>query len=299
MSKLIDLTNQTFGLLTAVSYDKETRSWLCKCQCGNETKVASYNLRNGHTKSCGCLRHKSPVNKINMINKRFGRAVVIKELERDVIGHDIKCECLCDCGTTFITGGNSLRSGKTQSCGCYNKERVSETHKINMIGKKFGKLLVIEQAVSPNKRLYYRCKCDCGNLTTVVGEDLRSGHTQSCGCLKSKGEDLIAELLRNANIPFEKEQTFETCRFPKTNYFARFDFYVNNSYVIEYDGIQHYGIPNKWDKHETAEERQERDNYKTEWCKQNNIPLIRVPYFALSYLSLEDILIETSKFREV
>ena len=299
MSKLIDLTNQTFGLLTAVSYDKETRSWLCKCQCGNETKVASYNLRNGHTKSCGCLRHKSPVNKINMINKRFGRAVVIKELERDVIGHDIKYECLCDCGTTFITGGNSLRSGKAQSCGCYNKERVSETHKINMIGKKFGKLLVIEQAVSPNKRLYYRCKCDCGNLTTVVGEDLRSGHTQSCGCLKSKGEDLIAELLRNANIPFEKEQTFETCRFPKTNYFARFDFYVNNSYVIEYDGIQHYGIPNKWDKHEIAEERQERDNYKTEWCKQNNIPLIRVPYFALSYLSLEDILIETSKFREV
>ena len=47
MAKLIDLTDQKFGLLTAISYDKETRTWLCKCQCGNETKVASHNLRNG------------------------------------------------------------------------------------------------------------------------------------------------------------------------------------------------------------------------------------------------------------
>lgn len=299
MAKLIDISGQKFGLLTAKTYDSNTRTWNCECDCGKETKVASYNLRNGHTKSCGCLRHRAPANKINMIGQKFGRVLVIKEKERDVIGHDIKYECVCDCGTIFITGGNGLRSGKCQSCGCYMKERVSETHKIPMIGKKFGKLTVIEQVDSPNRRLYYKCLCECGNYTIVVGDDIRSGHTSSCGCLKSKGEDIISKILREADIPFEKEKTFSSCRFPKTNYHGRFDFYVDNHYLIEYDGIQHFGIPNKWDKYETAEERKERDEYKTQWCKKNNIPLIRVPYIALSTLSLSDLQLETSQYREV
>ena len=299
MAKLIDISGQKFGLLTAKTYDSNTRTWNCECDCGKETKVASYNLRNGHTKSCGCLRHRAPVNKINMIGQKFGRVLVIKEKERDIIGHDIKYECICDCGTIFITGGNGLRSGKCQSCGCYMKERVSETHKIPMIGKKFGKLTVVEQVDSPNRRLYYKCLCECGNYTIVVGDDIRSGHTSSCGCLKSKGEDIISKILREADIPFEIEKTFSSCRFPKTNYHGRFDFYVDNHYLIEYDGIQHFGIPNKWDKYETAEERKERDEYKTQWCKENNIPLIRVPYMALSTLSLSDLQLETSQYREV
>ena len=299
MSKLIDISGQRFGLLVAKFYDSDSKTWVCSCDCGKETKVTSYNLRNGHTKSCGCLRHNSPVNKINMVGKKFGRVLVTKEICRDIIGHDVKYECICDCGTIFITGGNGLRSGKCQSCGCYNKERTSETHKIPMIGKKFGKLTVIEQVDSPNRRIYYKCQCECGNYTTVVGEDIRSGHTTSCGCLKSKGEDSISKILRSANIPFEKEKTFDSCRFPKTNYHGRFDFYVNNHYLIEYDGIQHFGIPNKWDTYESTEERKERDEYKTQWCKNNNIPLIRIPYMALSSLSLDDLQIETSKYREV
>lgn len=57
-----------------------------------------------------------------------------------------------------------------------------------MIGKKFGRLTVTR--LSENKsgkkgRLMYYCDCDCGTKDIeVVGEHLRSGHTQSCGCLK-------------------------------------------------------------------------------------------------------------------
>ena len=136
MAELIDISGQKFGLLTVKTYDSNTRTWLCKCDCGKETKVTSYNLRSGHTKSCGCLRNKSPINKIDMIGKKFGRVLVTKEVGRDITGHDIKYECICDCGNVFITRGGALRSGKCQSCGCYNKERVSEVHKIPMLGKK-------------------------------------------------------------------------------------------------------------------------------------------------------------------
>lgn len=50
---------------------------------------------------------------------------------------------------------------------------------------------------------------------------------------------MIKEILLENNIPFEQEKTFDNCRFPDTNKKARFDFYVNNTYLIEFDGRQH------------------------------------------------------------
>lgn len=56
-----------------------------------------------------------------------------------------------------------------------------------MIGQKFGRLTVIE-ACDERKRGYkvYKCKCDCGNITHVIGTYLRIGRTLSCGCLTGK-----------------------------------------------------------------------------------------------------------------
>jgi len=55
---------------------------------------------------------------------------------------------------------------------------------IDLTGKKFGRLLVIKR-VYPNKFKHpiWLCKCDCGNEKTVSGDNLRTGKTQSCGCL--------------------------------------------------------------------------------------------------------------------
>jgi hypothetical protein len=61
----IDLTGTTFGCLTVIERYKEnyvsngkqySPKWLCICQCGNETVVIGQDLRNGCTKSCGCLK---------------------------------------------------------------------------------------------------------------------------------------------------------------------------------------------------------------------------------------------------
>ena len=55
-----DVTGQVFGKLTAVERLEERNIshwlWLCKCQCGNYTKVPINFLTGGHTKSCGCAR---------------------------------------------------------------------------------------------------------------------------------------------------------------------------------------------------------------------------------------------------
>ena len=56
MGKIIDITNQKFGSLTALYFTKKDGypAWHCLCDCGKEIDVHSNNLRYGRTKSCGC-----------------------------------------------------------------------------------------------------------------------------------------------------------------------------------------------------------------------------------------------------
>lgn len=63
MSRLIDLTGQRFGRLIVLGRTELEKTgqarWLCKCDCGNETVVQSYDLRSGNTQSCGCQRQEN------------------------------------------------------------------------------------------------------------------------------------------------------------------------------------------------------------------------------------------------
>ena len=67
MSRAVDLTGMRFGRLTVVS---KTRSesgrvaWLCKCDCGNETRPLTNCLLKGRSKSCGCLNHEKIKNRV-------------------------------------------------------------------------------------------------------------------------------------------------------------------------------------------------------------------------------------------
>jgi len=75
---------------------------------------------------------------------------------------------------------------------------------------------------------YYKCKClRCGNEKIIRGSSLTTGHTTSCGCIRSIGETIITKLLEENNISFIKEKTFDNCLLP-TGGKARFDFFVNN-----------------------------------------------------------------------
>jgi len=58
---------------------------------------------------------------------------------------------------------------------------------LGMIGKRFGRLTVISRAEDgKGGRTRWSCACDCGGTTTTSGKNLRRGHTNSCGCLKSE-----------------------------------------------------------------------------------------------------------------
>lgn len=208
-------------------------------------------------------------------------------------------KCRCYCGKIFITRGADLTNGHTKSCGCAiskQAQKMGQANKnkniVDLTNKRFGSLKVIEMTDKRDscRSVIWKCKCDCGNVIELSSHVLKQGQ-MSCGCNKSKGELKIAQLLLEAGIPFETQKTFDTCKFPDSNWPAKFDFFVDGKYLIEYDGIQHFDSRFDWNSDENFKKIQSRDQYKTQWCQNNNIPLIRIPYTKYETLVLSDLLI--------
>jgi hypothetical protein len=118
----------------------------------------------------------------DLVGQQFGRLLVL-EKQTGLGQRDWKC--ICECGRETLVSGSALRTGNTRSCGCLAKE---STTRIDLIGQRFGKLLVISFAgLGTGNQARWSCQCDCGNIKTVAGTNLRlvKGKkyvTSSCGC---------------------------------------------------------------------------------------------------------------------
>lgn len=178
--------------------------------------------------------------------------------------------------------------------GLIGKDTSTDPYYIDLTGKKFGRWTVLSKSNerSANGNIRWLCRCDCGIERPVDSAALRSGTSLSCGAHAniSRGNEKIKTILQQANIPFEMEKKFSTCRDLKE---MPFDFYVNDAYLIEYDGVQHFQ-----ESIFDYEYTRKHDVMKSEWCKQNHIPLIRIPYTRYDELCLQDLLLETSQFVE-
>jgi len=64
---------------------------------------------------------------------------------------------------------------------------------INLVGQKFGMLTVVEFDRLQNHKTYWKCVCDCGLTVLATGNNLRSGNTKSCGCLRRANTALIGK----------------------------------------------------------------------------------------------------------
>lgn len=130
------------------------------------------------------------MNKVKQIKdltgQKFGRLVVIEQAEssRSLNGKNrIRWRCQCDCGNDTTVIGSNLISGSLKSCGCFRREHMSEKRLKNLTGQKFGSLTVLEFVKIDGGHAVWKCLCACGNTVDVIGSNLQTGHTKSCGCL--------------------------------------------------------------------------------------------------------------------
>ena len=112
-----------------------------------------------------------------------------------------------------------------------------------------------------------------------VFEQLPSSHLNKQGCPicnESKGEDVIRKYLKTNNIRYKRQKTFDGCSY---KYPLRFDFYlIKHNICIEYDGMQHFKPIEYWGGVDTFNYILMKDEIKNEYCKNNNIKLIRIKY---------------------
>ena len=253
---------------------------------------------------------------LELTGQKFGKLLVLEKTNNRTKDGLIKWKCQCDCGNIVEVAGSYLKKGNTKSCGCNNalkryNEQQSEKNKIPL-GTKYRKLTVIQDLgfrnqIEGHRRRWYLCQCECGEFKEVMGNLLKTGQVSSCGhCnLNSNGEFTIIQLLQKNNILFEHDKAFSELS-SYSGRTLRFDFIIYNSdgsinRFIEFDGEQHFYGPdtNYWGHTtDTLSTIQERDNLKNNFCLKNNYILVRIPFYHLPHLTLNDLMGEEYVVKE-
>lgn len=216
--------------------------------------------------------------KLNLLGQRYGRLTVIAEAPSQKGSGAWLCEC--DCGNKKIVLTGALRSGNTQSCGCLHKEIVAKNFSKDITNQKFGNLTAIEPTQDrKHGSVVWKCQCDCGNIHYTTAELLLNGRTKSCGCVHSRGNQKIQQILSQLNLTFLKEYQV---RINEINYYYDFAIVYNEKIIcfIEYDGILHFQQDkyHGWNNEINWQKTHKNDEIKNQYAKDKNIPLIRIPY---------------------
>jgi len=116
---------------------------------------------------------------MSMIGQRFGRLTVVVKTEKSthLIGRwRTSWICRCDCGKEATIRGDSLKSGRTRSCGCLDQ--------MDLTSRRFGRLIVLGRAEREGHDSRWLCRCDCGTETIVSTANF--ARTKSCGCFNKE-----------------------------------------------------------------------------------------------------------------
>jgi hypothetical protein len=219
----MDLRGQRFGRLTVTDMPEPTAAgkhprWPCRCDCGKETEVIGSRLRNGITRSCGCLSRElasertkgKPAQRDSRCfpGAVFGRLTLQAVEGRSDDGRAL-WRCACECGGTSLVPNKNLLSGGTKSCGCLRREALvpftASKYPQPYAGAVYGKLTAVEAVgYTKDKKRLWRCACECGGTKDVAASNLTAGNVKSCGCL------VKGAALRKAGLTVTPARTFPT-----------------------------------------------------------------------------------------
>lgn len=201
--------------------------------------------------------------------------------------------CECDCGNVVELARSELMSGKHLSCGCRFHD---------LTGRDFGfwhvdSIASCSYTKCGSKLFRYNCTCRCGTKRIVIARSLTSGRSMSCGCVRdivpSKGELYVRKYLDSIGfVEFVDYSQYKT--YPDLKGIGggnlSYDFYIElgdgRSWLIEYQGGQHYFPVSIFGGDFGFEKQQEHDRRKREYAINLGIDLIEIPYNMDTYESI-------------
>ncbi len=201
-------------------------------------------------------------------------------------------EIICSCGNKFKTSYYQFRKNNHIYCIPCSRNIMSEKKAIPIEDLQFlvsqeGSTFIKRELKGKDQLI---CVNDnCGHKDYWVRLN-KFKYGQRCPlCSISKGERVIYNFLKNNKFNFKREYTFKDLKGINDG-ILRFDFAVfkNNKLhcLIEYDGLQHYEVC--FNSEYNFKRTQSHDKLKNKYCQDNNIKLIRIPYYR--YKDIEIIL---------
>ena len=222
----------------------------------------------------------------------------VKDIIKKYKNSNEKLEVMCPKGHIYKTAlSNYLRGRRCPACNNEIKaNRLKDISKKRMHNYEFikneiekdGSILLADKY--KGNKIPMPIKCPKGHMHNASwGSYLQGSRCPQCN--ESKGEKFISKYLNDNNIKYKSQYKFEDCKYKLK---LPFDFYLlDYNIAIEYDGEQHYkpidfaGKGEKWSVNNMLE-TQHRDSIKTKYCLDNNIKLIRIPYW--DFDNIEEIL---------
>lgn len=285
----IEVESRSGCLLLSKEYKNCGEKLLFKCRCGSEFQTSFNTFKFNNKRQCNQCGMQSFINKQTKTNEEFTKEVY------DVVGDEyiflekykgVQNKILCmhnKCSYQFYVRPNHFLRG-SRCPKCYGHLGASpKTHGqflyecYQLVGDEYR---VLETYVNANTPILLRHN-ECGHEYYVTPDKFLSGR-RCPQCSKSKGEQKIRTYLENIDIVFEQEYSFDDL-VGVGGGLLRFDFAVfNNSnlaLLIEYDGEQHFKFKKGMMTRDDYKTLQIHDELKNKYCKDNNITLLRIPYW--------------------
>jgi hypothetical protein len=296
-------------VVTDIIYNNGTK-WVCKCDCnGNEKEYLPSKVYLGRTQSCGCnkINNQNKYGSNDYIGKVFNDFVVTGFKQSSEKYDGVLWECTCRfCGNKRYFTARHVVDGRCTRCSdidCKRKRGLTHSKYDNpsFIGQIIGNLEVTgikygRQGLSTG--VIWECKCLlCGNTCEFPADAIMKGNNSSCGCVVSLHENWLENIFKRYNLEYRTQVHFDGL-VGLNHGLLRFDFAIidthNNKKLIEYDGAQHREDPETsncgWDLDKIIE----HDRRKNEFCKNNNIELVRISKRFKNEVELEKYLVDNN-----
>lgn len=247
------------------------------CNCGKESSVFFNDFKDG-TRCMTCGGYEKFT--YEYVKKCF-EEINYTLLEEMYVNCLTPMRYICNQGherkIRFDQFNNGIRCAKCSGVEKYTYEYVKD-----FFEKEKCKLLE-DHYDNANTRMKYICVC--GKESKINFSRFRQGDRCYNCRRRSKGEEVIKNYFTKNNILYESQIGFSSCRYQNK---LKFDFSIEKNsklILIEYQGIQHY-LPVCFSDHKDVEltnfhfiKNIKKDKIKKDWCVQNNIELLEIPFW--------------------
>lgn len=280
-----DLFDNSDSGCILLSNEIKNREVKVKCKCGKEFKRRLDVLINGKYLFC-----KTCCNKI--ITE--GLKLDIDELKKETLeisscelvsneykNNRTKLSFRCLCGEIFNTSWGEFKGANKKCCNkCSNLNRETLDTVKSFIYNNTNLEVLSETYTTLHNKL--KLKCECGQEFYATFREIRDRNVRRCEkCRghKSTLELYIEEILEKNNIEYISQYKYKDCK--NINQLP-FDYYLPKyNLLIEMDGQQHF-VPHRFSKDiNKFADQLYNDAIKNSYCEDNNIPLLRIPYFEI------------------